>query len=48
LPVGKYYLEIYSLPKNHFLDAKEYEFEVVKDKEHNFVITVESTVGLGK
>ena len=48
LPVGKYYMEIYSLPKNHFLDAKEYEFEVVKDKEHNFVITVESTVGLGK
>lgn len=48
LPVGKYYVEVYDIPKDHFLENKKYEFVVESGAEKDYTITMESSVGLGE
>lgn len=42
LPVGKYYITTYDVPKDYFIDGEKIEFEITKDQKSNLGVIVDS------
>lgn len=44
LPVGKYYIKIYEIPKGYFINGERFDFEVIKNKKNELNIQVDTLI----